>query len=1723
MFTTLSSLWRSVLSITFFFAALLCFVAGSAHAQASYGKGKIVYGVLGPMGPGNQGKTFESPVAACLALDPDYFDVSGFFYYDLFTRVKKTSDSTFACFSRADGDDPNDSSYVASANYTGGRTYCKVPGDDTAYLIGSDEAVRNCLAPCPDDCLVGNPMSVTSATKFERHEDWRSRIDPRFFIARQYSSSQAGTAYVEKLRQPLAGGWVGSWEFYMKKSTLGDDDRRIFTPTARRLVTDHVGSLCGGSTADYLAEPDFGYSFRCARLADDPYSPDRSPLETTHRLSYKDGTRFEFLLHSSAKEDPIFLETNGSSGYPTREISRILFTDGYEINYVYSDETEELISIEDTKGQRAEFYYTASDSDTNHRLLSSIQIDTDYDAGSGIFSPEVKLDYQYEVVWRTGFERLPNGSDRNVALFTYSNASGTGSIFGMQAVSYAATEQALTRASISDLTLGTTEILWDYEYHENHFDLIVTAEHWKIYTPQRIVALSGTPLKAPLLKSVRRGDASGQLSLKGTYEYYFDYYAARSSGPGGVGRTDLSLPYRLVQSIPEFPSVGFTTTEITTSSSNIDYSIPVSYTAYTIDVEPRIPTATNAAGLKTTFTREELNQKSRLSGVTTQAFSNNPEATVSLDYVGIYADNHQTGSIRTELRHYVERITNRNSSQTLYARDYNGRPVSIVEDEGSSDERTTTLTYRAEEPAYSRGYAEDLEQLKSRETSSMREEFEYIDVGLIDWPNPWVEDPHGLLYRYRQIDNLTQSPNRVWEYTYSEPVGGTALRLIQKVDGPGRPEDGVFDITTYEYDTFSRLQKIRVNVLGQGLVSESEDGDLITEILSRDRFGNPDLIRGPNQTEWQFEYDMRGRLLESRRDPTGDNATVTYTYDGFDNIRTMTDTRGNTWTYDYDAAQRLTLVTDPLGSQIAYSYDALSNVTRTEYRKSNGTIAFSEAEDFDALSRLVETVRGADPSANVWSYQYDVEDNLIVTTDPQARTITNTFDALNRITKVRDENNKPSDYTLNETGQMTKFTDARQIETEFVYNGFGEVIREISADRGTRDYTYNNRGLVSSMTDPRGITTEYLYDNSGRLISKSFGENHPENVTLSYDRIFAGNTDSVGRLTDVTDQSGTTRTKYRSKGTVQWQEQEVDNFVYRVTYNHDDNGNLTFMRYPSGRETVMLYDAANQLNRLRMRPVQGAVLEDVLTGVNYHPFGPMKEATLNDGSALTEDYDQSYRLIRQQDLGPIAALRDITYGYDSRDDLTSVTNALDPSNSETFTYGSRPFLNVARGPYGKIDYDYNEIRDRTRKETTVDGIVETETYLYPALSNRLSQINRTTGVARRFTYDAAGNVTCSAIGNVNCEGTNADGDYSYTYNAAGRMETVSKDQVLQARYTYNHLGQQVKREIASGIVTPGVIDLVIHNVFDLDGNRIAEYEVGGTAGPQLLREYIWHDGVPIAVVENGQTYYIRTDHIGRPVFATDSTGAKVWEVSYLPFGGVHTTSGLASENRFPGQWFQAESGLHQNWMRDYDPTTGRYLQADPLGLIDGASVYGYARQSPLRYTDPTGECPWCYALGGAGLAGGANLWYQLETNNWDFQCVNWTEVGLYAAAGAFGGGFVGHARKGLPVLTRLRDATARSKFRKAYGITGRGTEVGHALFPARGLNGARIKGPSWRHHPMNFRATPTSVNRRFLGKWKRKPRFKPWQKVAYGIAYAPEWAIVAGGSIGAGTVVELAD
>jgi RHS repeat-associated protein len=121
----------------------------------------------------------------------------------------------------------------------------------------------------------------------------------------------------------------------------------------------------------------------------------------------------------------------------------------------------------------------------------------------------------------------------------------------------------------------------------------------------------------------------------------------------------------------------------------------------------------------------------------------------------------------------------------------------------------------------------------------------------------------------------------------------------------------------------------------------------------------------------------------------------------------------------------------------------------------------------------------------------------------------------------------------------------------------------------------------------------------------------------------------------------------------------------------------------------------------------------------------------------------------------------------------------------------------------------------------------------------------------------------------------------------------------------------------------------------------------------------------------------------------------------LPFGKVRATGGTLTQNLgLPGQWFQLESGLAHNWHRHYDPTTGRYTTADPLGFVDGPGVYAYAGNNPHRMVDPTGQCPWCIAVG-AGAVIGALIDIGIQKYEGK-ECIDWTRVGAAALAGGIG-------------------------------------------------------------------------------------------------------------------------
>ncbi len=110
------------------------------------------------------------------------------------------------------------------------------------------------------------------------------------------------------------------------------------------------------------------------------------------------------------------------------------------------------------------------------------------------------------------------------------------------------------------------------------------------------------------------------------------------------------------------------------------------------------------------------------------------------------------------------------------------------------------------------------------------------------------------------------------------------------------------------------------------------------------------------------------------------------------------------------------------------------------------------------------------------------------------------------------------------------------------------------------------------------------------------------------------------------------------------------------------------------------------------------------------------------------------------------------------------------------------------------------------------------------------------------------------------------------------------------------------------------------------------------------------------------TYYYHTDHLGTPQAVTDINQTVVWRGNYDPFGEVTEQVALVEQNiRFPGQYFDQETGLHYNYFRDYDTLLGRYIESDPIGLDGGINTFLYVSNKPLNRVDIFGlaeSCKW---------------------------------------------------------------------------------------------------------------------------------------------------------------------
>jgi RHS repeat-associated protein/uncharacterized repeat protein (TIGR02543 family) len=573
----------------------------------------------------------------------------------------------------------------------------------------------------------------------------------------------------------------------------------------------------------------------------------------------------------------------------------------------------------------------------------------------------------------------------------------------------------------------------------------------------------------------------------------------------------------------------------------------------------------------------------------------------------------------------------------------------------------------------------------------------------------------------------------------------------------------------------------------------------------------------------------------------------------------------------------------------------------------------------------------------ITTYQYDANGNLTQITDPLGRIRQVQYDALNQ--PVRQLEPHPTvigstlgqiDTTYDRLGQITSITDPRNLTTTYTTDSLGNVSQQTSPDTGITLADHDAAGNLLTRTDARGQVAQYRYDSLNRVSQIAYDD---DTISYTWDSCVNG----IGRLCSVSNAGSSLSYRYDRHGRITGKTQTAGATALAVSHFYNAVGQRQQTVTPGGQTIDYQWSGG----RLAAILVNG---QPVLSQITYESDGQVNGWLWGNNQRSERFYDLAGRPVIIS-LGVDAKTQQPnsrTLGYDAAGRLT---DALDDSNPQlNQRYGYDELDHLTSGERGepvqsRTDYRYDLSGNRTA--TSKDNTTVTNGNIDPS-SNRLQ--SQSGAQAVNYSYDPAGSLT-------------GDGTVSYTYNAAGRRISATTAS-LNAGYTYNALGQRVTKTV-NGATT--------QYFYDEQGHLAGEYDSAG----HLLQELLWLGDLPVAVLKLAtpasaatatiDLYYLHADHLGTPRRITRPTDNKVvWAWESEAFGNSlpdQNPSGLGNfvfNLRFPGQYYDAETGLHYNMARYYNPRIGGYDQSDLIGLAGGINTYAYVGGNPINWADQTG-------------------------------------------------------------------------------------------------------------------------------------------------------------------------
>ncbi|MFH1147689.1 MAG: FlgD immunoglobulin-like domain containing protein, partial [Pseudomonadota bacterium] len=822
------------------------------------------------------------------------------------------------------------------------------------------------------------------------------------------------------------------------------------------------------------------------------------------------------------------------------------------------------------------------------------------------------------------------------------------------------------------------------------------------------------------------------------------------------------------------------------------------------------------------------------------------------------------------------------------------------------------------------------------------------------------------LYEYDERGNLTRRTEALGTDSERNTTYSYGLYDQLLTSTVARDEHTQGATTTFTYDEKGNVLSIR-----------DPEGNT-TEFLQYDAMGNALQVKDARNHTTLFNYDDMGRLT-SNVDP--ENFRKIYAYDGANNLISITEKRDMSQEQMHDAP----CAPGVCERRFVFTYDDHNNLTRIDDPEGK-----SKCFEYNTDDLLVRT---EDENGKQENLQYDNEGNLLKHIDGAGNETVYEYSIYNW---------KPGWYFAPSLYRSDKplLIHYPSFTKELGYDQRGRPVFE-KTPSGTRQYAYDPAGNIVSVTDEEGLTTLYSYDALNRLIRTTDPKGGV--IEQSYN--------AKGKLIMLKDQNGNvTRYEYDRNGNLT---KVIRPMGEETVYEHDAVGNTIALLDPKGQKITYEYDASNRLTRLRYFSAGDHLNSGKTVDLFYDAWGNL--SGYNDGvTSATYTYDRVHRRTGETlNYGPFTlnhaymyypnglkksftGPNGLTYEYlyDSNNALSSIVI---PGQGQ-ITYRTYKWNKPAEivFPGGMTRKNSYEPLMRTESIGVNDpggnslayheytytpaGNISTQkidgrdfSYRYDNL-HHLTQVAGTDGSNESYAYDRVGNRTSAAgvdgawVYNNNNElvsyskisfeyDENGDlsrrtmpviGDLNYVYDVEGRLVRVEAENgTAKARYYYDPFGRRLWKETESGKTYYYYSDEGLVGEYDETGHEIRAY--GYAPGSAWMTNPIFQ--------KVGETYYwYQNDQLGTPQKLIDTSGRVVWEGVYDSFGNCAIrTNEIENNLRFPGQYYDAETGFLYNWHRYYDPKAGRYISIDPLKA--DANLYSYCFNNPLRFWDPLGLCP----------------------------------------------------------------------------------------------------------------------------------------------------------------------